>query len=274
MIVSLALVVSVAICMVFLAFFAGVGANGTVFVSSGLGLLMVAALFAAISALGPKFRPTPLLTPTMAGTIGAAVMTLAIIVTGNLDLHAQRAAQRQSAPPPATSPAPVVPSEVTLAPAPSPPPVQSTPPVQSAPPVVEMTPAMPMAPEPRVPPARMAAPAQNVPPEEPGPLPESVESVLVAPAADIAPTGVEEPADAAILESGAQAALAPAGPPAQVPIPLPPIPPRLPAPSDALVLSEEAFDPSSTSTVANTPFIPTPPLPRSRPCGEDGPPCP
>lgn len=248
-IVSLALVVSVTLCMVFLALFAGIGGSTAVLATVGLGLFMVAALFAAISALGPKFRPTPLLTPTMAGTLSAAALTMVIIAAGNPQpLNGQRVAHRQSPPPVATAPAPVEPSVATMAPV------------------------VPMVQEPQVPPVRMAAPIS--PPEAPVEAPQPVESVLFAPEADVAPTVAAEPPDVAVAEAASEVALAPASPPAPVPIPLPPIPPRFPAPSDTLVFSEEPFDPSSASTLANTPVTPSPPLPRSRPCGEDGPPCP
>jgi len=262
-------------CLVFLALFAGIGDNTAVLATTGLGLFMVASLFAAISALGPKFRPTPLLTPTMAGTIGAALMSVAIIAAGNLPPgQGQHAGLRQSAPPPAMNPPPVALSVVTMAPIPSTPPVQSRPPVQSAPPVVQMAPAVPMTPEPQVPLARMAAPAPSGPAEVPPAASAPVESVRFAPDADVAPTGADEPAGSSVSESSTQVALAPVGPPAQIRIPLPPIPPRLSPLSEQFVLAVQPFDPSSASTVANTPFIPSPPLPRSRPCGEDGPPCP
>src|ERR671922_2280398 len=98
-IVSLTLVVSVAFCIAFLVFVAGVRPGTSLLVTLALGLYMLAALFAALSALGPKYRPTPMLTPTMAGSLAAALATV-IIIVGNLQASpGQRAALRSAEPP-------------------------------------------------------------------------------------------------------------------------------------------------------------------------------
>jgi hypothetical protein len=60
-------------------------------VAAGGAILIVAILAAAISALGPKFRPTPLLTPLFAGVFAALLATTAIYA-----VHAQITPKRSA----------------------------------------------------------------------------------------------------------------------------------------------------------------------------------
>ena len=59
---------------------------------AGGAILVVAILAAAISALGPKYRPTPLLTPLFAGVFAALLVTTAVYAA-----HSQIAPKRNAA---------------------------------------------------------------------------------------------------------------------------------------------------------------------------------
>ena len=67
-------------------------------VAAGGRILIFAILAAAISALGPKYRPTPLLTPLFAGVFAALLATTAIYAA-----HAHVAPKRAPLPPPRSS---------------------------------------------------------------------------------------------------------------------------------------------------------------------------
>src|SRR3990167_6994843 len=109
LIVSFTLIVSVAFCVAFLVFVAGIRPGTTVLISFALGLFMLAALFAAMSALGPKYAPTALLTPTMAGSLAAALATTIVIASNLQASQGQRAAPRANPPPPPAPPPPTPP---------------------------------------------------------------------------------------------------------------------------------------------------------------------
>jgi len=311
-IISIALLVSVVCCIAFLVLVAGVSPSAALLVSLALGLFMMAVLFAAISAIGPKFRPTPLLTPMMAGTVVAGLITVLISV-GNQQYSREPRAASGFADPPATS---------DLG--------------RTQPPVVTISPAAPIAAEPETrtvravgptpadaadetepvvppPPAVTSAPADDgaaTPPTDPSAAvvsspsaPASVDTAtttsaplpsVLAPAntpapPTAAPTAVIAPLPSAPAPAQDPAATSPEGPLVLVPVDLlnndaatpaaaadssPSDPPVPLAPSAPLVLSTDSFDTSITNADSPAPTTPTPPLPRSRPCGVGGLPCP
>jgi hypothetical protein len=270
LIVSLALAVVVVICMAVVVLFAGLNASSVTLAGVGLGIFMVAALFAAIAALGPKARPTPLLTPTIAGTSAAALATVAVIVGTSQFGQAQRAAMRTGEPVKVTAPAP----DIAAAPAPEQP--------QTAPeaiqfPGITIVPAGPL-PRPAatttdvdVPPAKAPEPSAPEPTEQAAPVPLAEPEIAnAAPDTRTAdPSPITAPADPAPQEPVANTA--PSAPPTATPIPIPPIPTPPPA---WLVLSEDVYDTSKPPALRSRTDGASPPLPRSRPCGADGPPCP
>ena len=103
-IVSIVLAVAVVVCVAFVALFAGPNVSSAMLASLGLAISMVAALFAAIAALGPKFRPTPVLTPAIAGTAAAALTTVAIVAGSAHFGQAHRAAMHAGEPARVTTP--------------------------------------------------------------------------------------------------------------------------------------------------------------------------
>lgn len=279
LIVSLALAVVVVACMAFVVLFAGLRVGSAALASIGLGIFMVGALFAAIAALGPKSRPTPLLTPAIAGTT-AAVLTTVVLITGGAQLgNAYRSAMRASEPAKVTAPTPEVntPTPEIATPAPretsGPEPIQFP---EAAEPLLGSAPATPAA---AVPPATMAD------------LPsDAAEEPATGPQSDVADTVAEEPAadpnsEVSTTEATArepEATTAPSASSTTSPIPIPPIPPP---PTARLDLSELPFDTSNPPPLpngqasagppsTNGQVSASPPLPRSRPCGAGGPPCP
>ena len=92
LVITLTLAMIVALLVGTLVVFGGVRVDQALLASLGGGLFMVAVLFAAISALGPKYGPTPALTPIMAGTTAAAFAS-ALVLVANLQLSAGPAAR-------------------------------------------------------------------------------------------------------------------------------------------------------------------------------------
>ena len=81
--ITIALILVTAFCGFFLILTGVMGSRPEALIAGFLGLFMWAVLFAAISAIGPKFRPTPFLTPTFAGSIAALLATIAILLLHN-----------------------------------------------------------------------------------------------------------------------------------------------------------------------------------------------
>lgn len=77
--VEILLALVVAFCLAFLLISGSLGLDRIVL--AGIGLLLVSSLFAAISALGPKYEPTPFLTPMMAGTMTAIIATTLVFAS-------------------------------------------------------------------------------------------------------------------------------------------------------------------------------------------------
>lgn len=233
LIVSLMLGVAVVICMAFVVLFAGLNVNSPTFASAGSGIFLVATLFAAIAALGPKSRPTPLLTPTIAGTTAAAVMTVAIITLTQMG-QSQRAALNTSEPAkiderasPAAMPAPEAQRAVSVAE-----PIQF--PGMATAPVAPMSLPTPTMTDADMTPGRTDEPAEVE-------LTDSLEPAVVPPEPDIAGTMPDELLPRLNLDAIPREAESPA--------------PTLPSVPDGTIAAN-------------------PPLPRSRPCGAGGPPCP
>jgi hypothetical protein len=259
-VVTLSLAMVVALLVGALVTFGGVRVTESRLIVLGGGLFMVAVLFAAISAIGPKARPTPALTPIMAGMSGAT-FAAALILAAHLHLSTGQAASFRTS------------ESETAAPG-------------KADPIPE---------------------ARSVEPEFPEPPPDAFVAIPApdgAPAGDISgddvpmdePPSEDLPMDVPPDESET-AALPPANPmtqtapsagaPAAVPVPIPVPRPQSPSetpekllPGETFTLSDQPFDPSTvtgapratTSPQSTAPI--TPPLPRSRPCGAGGPPCP
>jgi hypothetical protein len=260
LVVTLSLAMIVALLVGALVTIGGVRVSEPLLVMLGGGLFMVAVLFAAISAIGPKFRPTPALTPIMAGT-GAATFSAALILAAHLHLSTGQAASFRASEP--QRPAP-----------------------EATEPVPEARTVEPELPEP--PPDAFAA----VPPtgdEAAGDIPMDDVPMDEPPAEDFpmdVPPG-EEPSTTAALPSAstepATEASPSAGDASTVTVPIPVPRPRSPSetpeklgPGETFTLSDQPFD---SSTITAAPRAPqaariTPPLPRSRPCGAGGPPCP
>jgi hypothetical protein len=259
-VVTLSLAIVVALLVGTLVTFGGVRVTETRLVVLGGGLFMVAVLFAAISAIGPKARPTPALTPIMAGMSGAT-FAAALILAAHLHLSTGQAASfRTGEPERATS--------------------------EKAEPVPDARSVEPELPEP-APDAFVAIPA---PEEAPAGDVSGDDVPMDEPPSEDLPMDV--PPDEATSETAALPPADPltqtapsAGAPGVVPIPVPR--PRSPSetpekllPGETFTLSDQPFDPSTvtgapratTSPQSTAPI--TPPLPRSRPCGAGGPPCP
>ncbi len=249
-------------------------------VAAGWAILIVAVLAAAISALGPKYRPTPLLTPLFAGIFAALLATTAIYA-----VRAHVAPKRTAVAVVKTEPA-------------RPAPVIANP---STPPALAAMPQEP-AQQPTMAPTMVPSfdTGSNPPPaEDQSPLQADVQP-LPADAADRAAMGgplvdmanaVVPPARAAETPATAATTVsAPKPPVAMAKIPTPAVAPAktVRANTDASVNLTARFDPSGpTEPVAAGPPIPLdvadvapahhaaiPPLPRIRPCGGAGPACP
>jgi hypothetical protein len=245
-VITLSLAMIVAFLTGILVVFGGVRVNQTLLAMIGGGMFMIAVLFAAISAIGPKYRPTPALTPIMAGSSAAAV-TAALILAANLHLTTSQAAAFRSSEP------------------------------QRA--------AVPQAPE-RVPEARPVQPELPEPPADAFvAVPPAEESAGDIQAEDV-PMDEAPADDPSVASALQPQATAPSGAvPIPLPVPRPRSPSETPeklAPGETFTLSDQPFD-SSTATAVPSPApgaAPqatariTPPLPRSRPCGAGAPPCP
>jgi len=244
---------------------------------AGVALLLVALLAAAISALGPKYRPTPFLTPLSAGVFALLFATTVVYAA-----HTQ-ASNRARA---------TVASEATMPTPPMKRPVKTEPVIEKAEVPPEAVPdertvrlldagfgnkaedRMPIGPfMPQLPPLPSAPPGDvanaapaDQPAEELPPADEETPEVMAsAPADDPAPPAAER--------------ATPAKKTAIVPTPVV-------APGDpALANLKVTFDPTGpvdekaagapvAVAAADKPRTPaTPPLPRIRPCGGDAPAC-
>lgn len=284
-IVPIALFASVVFLVAFLVFGAGFAANIGVILSLFFGLSMMAVLFASISAIGPKFQATPVLTPIMAG-INAAAFSAILVVVGDHQLsQPQPPASHLVAPADDLETAPSQPSAVTSAP------------IAPIPPKPETRAVRQVDPEPIIPPQPSAttdasddnAPAAPViapdiataPPDEPGvspdtPTPDAPLAVIAPSTSVLAPAGNADTA----ASDGPLVLVPPVAPvtatdeetTATGPLALDPTAPS--EPGEPLSFNVDSFDTSSPETVSDTPAAPSPPIPRSRPCGADGPPCP
>jgi hypothetical protein len=248
-------------------------------VLAGGSILVVAILAAAISALGPKYRPTPLLTPLFAGLFAALLVTT--VVYG---AHARLTPKRAVI-------AAVQPSKPAVKP------VKTAPVIEKA--VVE--PDLPQASTPAVTPsfdaATVNAPdkAQDQFPSDAQPAERAQVQPPPANAADRVATGgplvsmanaVVPPAEASEKPADAAHAKKPPVVVAKIPTPVA-APDAKPDPNAPLNL-QASFDPTGpTEPAAEGPPIPLdvvdtapahaasiPPLPRIRPCGGAGPACP
>lgn len=277
LIVSFLLGVAAVICMAFVVLFAGLNADSTALSSAGLGIFLVAALFAAIAALGPKSRPTPLLTPVIAGTAAAAVMTVAIIALTQFE-QSQRAALNTSEPAKVDEPA----SQAAV-PTPTPQAQRATSaaePIQF--PDMATAPVAPTSPTPTMPDADMA-PGRGDETAE-AELTDVPEPAAVPPEPDIAGTMTDEllprlnldiiPREAEVPASSLPQPERPVAATGSSAAATNPIPPVSPPPAGELLLSEDSFDASTLRSVPDSTIAVSPPLPRSRPCGAGGPPCP
>ena len=270
LIVSLMLGVAVVICMAHLVLFAGLNVNSTTFASAGFGIFLVATLFAAIAALGPKSRPTPLLTPAIAGTAAAAAMTMAIITLTQFG-QSQRATLTNSEPA-------KIDERASQAAMPTPE-VSAAEPIQF--PGMATAPVAPTSlPTPTMTDADMAPGRSDEPAEVE--LTDSLEPAVGPPEPDIAGTMTDEllprlnldvipPESPAPTLPQPERPVAATGSSAAAPIPIPAAPPP---PTEELLLSEDAFDASTLPSFRDSTIAASPPLPRSRPCGVGGPPCP
>lgn len=234
-ILVISIVATVAFCMAVLVFVAGIRPGATGLVSLSLGLLMLAALFAAIAALGPKFSPSPTLTPTMAGVLTVLFVTVAIAASS-------QTGPRQPATDAATAsefvPAgrPAIDFEAATSPAPR---------VASVLPDVKPT----------SPPVSEPGLSQPVPATSPYPLASSPYPL----ASPEIPT--------VFFSSDAPMAIPATSQPASEP--------SMAAPTTAPVPPIRPADPFAPLVATETATMPTaPPVPRSRPCGGAWPACP
>lgn len=272
-------------CVAFLVISGGVDPTGSriIFVSGALVLL--SGLAAAVSALGPKYRPSPFLTPLTAGVLVALIATTAVVSAGLSQnvakgkAPAARVTDRRV--PPATQAKAKAPEAVVQTAAAQPVPAAAPAPPAKAVRVLDgsLDPAA----------VQLAAPKAD-----PAPKPVALATPEPAPAAK-APTAeakvavVQEPAKAAAPATEAAAATAARKPVAIATIPSPkPAPPLPAADPGAPVNLQTGFD--TTTPAAKSAGQPlslavaasqsgqavsaTPPLPRIRPCGAGGPACP
>lgn len=315
-IIAVALLVSVILCLAFLVLSGGIRINAALLVSLALGLFMIAVLFAAISAIGPKFRPTPVLTPIMAGTVVAGLITVLVGVGGQQKPREQPATSSLADRPLSSDLVPAEPPIVTTSPSA---PLVSNPDggTETRPirvlgptpggPAEDPVPDVSSEPAPDLPLAESGAVPVVAAPEEPAISPPN-ETATFDGAATALPPGLTEPAPvnvpaspsaepAAVTAPGPSAPAPPQNPAATTPsgpivlIPtdltgaptatppegteLAPIDPSVPpALSEPLALGTDTFDTSDPNALAPVSSTPTPPLPRSRPCGVAGLPCP
>ncbi len=235
--------------------------NGGQVVGAGGALLLIAVLAAAVSALGPKYRPTPLLTPISAGIFAALLATTAVYAA-----HSQIAPKSRAA---------VAAREVKVKPV--------TRPVKTAP-VVAIAPTEPEPlPEPKA--VRLLDPGFDVGASAPVPQGTQVPPPNAAPAAvaavaavqdDIAPApaAVPAPRAAAPGRAGSPAKTAAVPLPAAAPATDPDAPINLQATFDVSApVQPKAGPPLALATIVDEPSA-TPPRPRIRPCGGAAPACP
>jgi hypothetical protein len=272
-------------CVAFLVLSGGVDPTGSRIIFVAGALVLLSGLAAAVSALGPKYRPSPFLTPLTAGVFAALIATTAVVSAGHSQnatkgkAPAARVAERRV--PPVAQPKPKVPEA---------PVVQAA----VAQPVVAAPPAPPPQKPVRVldgsldPAAVQAAAVQKI---DPAPLLAPKPVALAAPepaAAKVA--AVQEPAKAAAPVAASEAASTAAKKPVAIAaIPNPKLAPPLPAADSGAPISlQTSFD--TTTPAAKSAGQPLslaaaasqsgqaaaaiPPLPRIRPCGAGGPACP
>ncbi len=303
LVLAVLLLVVAAACVAILVVAGILNPRPTYMAIAGAAILIVATLGAAISALGPKYRPTPLLTPLFAGVLAAFLATVAIYAA-HAHFVPNRAAVASAEVKPAAKPAkPAKPPKTMVQPVKA-----ETDKAPVAPDLAAAPPPPPAAPAPAaVPsfdPATFTPPAANA---------EAVVPAAPAAAADVQPAMAEvatpkEPAGAATAKPAAEttpvnvAAVAPptqaadkAGPadgakkPPVAAIPLPAAAPDKTARQspDQPVNLTSGFDPSGpvaaepgapmaldAADVAAVHHAAIPPLPRIRPCGGAGPACP
>lgn len=283
LVVPMLLAVVVVVCMAFATLIAGLDLGSAGLASIALGLFAISAIFAAIAALGPKARPTPFLTPTIAG-MAAAVMTTALLIAVSTHMgQADRSVMRSSEPAKIDAPSPDIARSAAVVAEPKPELESSVPATAPEPipfpevtimPVSSLASSQPES-EAGTAPDRMAEPSLAELPQVP--LPPSRPDVISV-AVDSGPSS----ANATTPEPATSTARAPSQ--ATPTVPIPPIP--SPAPT-RLVLSEDRFDTSKPPPLPNgqsaapSPAIATtiqttasPPLPRIRPCGADEQLCP
>jgi hypothetical protein len=235
LVVFFALAVSVAVCVAFLVYVAGIHLEPDLLLTLCLGLLMVAGLFAAISAIGPKYAPTPILTPTIAGAAAAVAATVLVIVANTQLEHDARRATGSPPAPTAAAPGPAAPPLAAIPPEDlAPPPVSESPPARSVEPPTGMT--------------------DDFPEGDISTAPEDAEPEA-APETPPADTAAGTPSKPATI------------------IPIPRFAPREPS-SGTLNFDEDSFDTSAAPAGGNRSAMATPPRPRSRPCGGAWPACP
>ena len=245
-------------------------------VAAGWAILVVAVLAAAISALGPKYRPTPLLTPLFAGIFAALLATTAIYA-----VRAHVMAKRTVVAAVKTEPARPAPA---IAKPSIPPALAAVPqePARQPSMATTMAPSFDTGFEPL--PAEDRVPVQAD--VQPPPADAADRAAMGGPLVDVA-NAVVPPARAA------EKPAAGAGPKPPVAVARIPVPATAPdttvkANTDASVNLTARFDPSGPiEPAAAGPPIPLdavdaapahraaiPPLPRIRPCGGAGPACP
>ena len=271
LVLSVLLPVTAAICVGALVVTGALHPRIVHMVAAGWGILIIAVLAAAISALGPKYRPTPLLTPLFAGIFAALLATTAFYA-----VRAYVSPNRSAVAAVNTKPA-------TVAPAPAPAPVRAV-----VAPDLAATP-----PEPAMQPGYDTG--TFTPPEKAQgqiqagvqPLPDNTadNAAMGGPLVNVA-NAVVPPAAAA--ESPTADAHKP--PVAMAKIPVPTVAPEKVAKRtvDTSVNLTARFDPSGpiepaaegppmmldTADTVPAHHASIPPLPRIRPCGGAGPACP
>ena len=259
-------------------------------VATGGAILIVAILAAAISALGPKYRPTPLLTPLFAGVFAALLFSTALYAA-----HSHIAAKHSAA-------------VARLDVKPTVRPVKTAPVIAKASVEPDLA-ASPQEQAPAVPafdasafaaPAKaqdqMQADGQSPAKPDVQPLPnDTTDQVSTAGPLENVVNAVVPPAQASERVAAADASSRPAAaadetskPPVAVArIPVPEVAPAAAPSPDAPINLSARFDPTGpTWPQADGPPIPLiasaaalphsaiPPLPRIRPCGGAGPACP
>jgi len=284
-------------CVAFLVLSGGVDPTGSRIIFVAGALVLLSGLSAAVSALGPKYRPSPFLTPLTAGVFAALVATTAVVSAGHSQnttkgkAPAARVADRRV--PPATPAKPKAPEAplvqtavaqpAVIAP-PVPPPQQQKP-VRVLDGSLDPAAVQAAAAAPKVDPAPAPKPVALAAPE---PAPPA--AAAKAPTAETKVAAVQEPAKAAAPAAAPEAASTAAKKPVAVAaIPSPkPAPPLPAADSGAPISLQTGFDTTTpASKSAGQPLslaaaasqsgqtaAATPPLPRIRPCGAGGPACP